>query len=64
MIRDELIRLQVLVNPNKRKVLGAGTGLAGAVVPAWEIDLGNPNLGQVGASIKTEAELLARAMED
>lgn len=57
---EELMQKGILTDPNKRKMLGAGTSYAGAAQPCWEINLDADALGDLGVIIKNEAELLAR----
>lgn len=44
-IKDEMFAKGVLLNPDVRKVLGAGTDLTGGQVPCWKIRADHPELG-------------------
>ena len=53
---NELLAKRILVTSNKRKVLGAGTNVAGGQHPCWEIDVNNPALGHVAVQLVEQAK--------
>lgn len=44
-IKNELMEKKVLLDPNKRKILGAGTYFGGAQQACWEINMSSSRLG-------------------
>ena len=58
--KNDLLSMKALVNPNKRKVLGAGTTWGGALTPVWEIDMSCAALGRTAEEFRMVAEEMAR----
>lgn len=59
-MKTDLMEQRVLVDPNRRKTLGAGTQFGGAQQPCWLVNLGAPALqGQVDPIMETAAVLEA-----
>jgi hypothetical protein len=57
-IASELTALGILINPNKKKVLGAGLPNAGGKQDCWEINTAKPALGHVAMAIVDNANIV------
>lgn len=62
-IKNELKELGVLVDPNRRKVLGGGTNYGGAQQACWEIDMSNERLGRTVADMDKLVEAYEKNKE-
>jgi len=62
-IKNDLAGDKVLINPNKRKVLGAGTYYGGAQQVCWEINMKSSRLGRSVSNLVQTAEALGKDNE-
>jgi len=58
-IKKDLMGLKALVDPNKRRVLGAGTSYGGAQQVVWEIDMRCKHLDQSASRLTEGAKVLS-----
>jgi hypothetical protein len=56
-MRQRLEKLKVLVDPGKRKVLGARTEFAGSQQPCWVLDLKNQHMGKYTSGLADEIKM-------
>ena len=61
LLRTELQKSGILVNPNKKKVLGSGTPWAGAQQPCWEINMKSDSLTLELRQLVEVGEMLKKA---
>lgn len=58
LVKKELVAAGALTDPNKRKVLGAGTILGGAQQICWEVNMSSAALGAAAGELTRIAEML------
>ncbi len=59
-IKNDLLHIKALLDPNKRKVLGGGTFYGGAQQACWELDMRCPRLGPQAQNLIDIAKALGK----